>query len=83
MLENDASVRRFFEGESDELPDYYRNKIKSGLGPLWDALPDGALVHDQNAYYKSQAVRQRAANRASHLSALRQSQEPAMAAPAE
>jgi len=50
LLDTDASVRRFFRGESTELPDFYRNRVRRSLGPLWDELPAGALMHDQNAY---------------------------------
>jgi hypothetical protein len=50
MLSTDPAVRRYFEGESEVLPDYYRDRIERSLGPLWDALPLGALVHDQNGY---------------------------------
>jgi hypothetical protein len=52
MLKNDPAVRRFFDGDSTILPDFYRNRIRRQLGPLWDALPDGALMHDPNAYLK-------------------------------
>ncbi|WP_459850990.1 B12-binding domain-containing radical SAM protein [Dongia sp. agr-C8] len=52
MLVNDPSVRGFFAGETSVLPDFYRNRIRRQMGPLWDALPEGALMHDQNAYLK-------------------------------
>jgi hypothetical protein len=55
LLDSDASVRRFFDGESDVLPDFYRQKIQTTMGPLWEALPPGALMHDQNAYLKREA----------------------------
>jgi hypothetical protein len=50
MLDTDASVRRYFEGETDTLPDFYTNRIKSDLGTFWNYLPEGALRHDPNAY---------------------------------
>jgi hypothetical protein len=50
MLDSDPSVRRYFEGESDILPDFYTNRIKRDLGTFWDHLPEGALRHDPNAY---------------------------------
>ena len=53
LLDEDFSVRRFIEGESIELPAFYENRVRKSLGPLWDALPEGALMHDQNAYLKS------------------------------
>ena len=51
-LEGDPSVRSFFDGESNELPEFYRKRVRRNLGSLWDALPEGALMHDQNAYLK-------------------------------
>ena len=53
MLDQDPSVRRFFEGESERLPDFYRDLIRRELGPTYAHLPDGALMHDPNAYLKS------------------------------
>jgi hypothetical protein len=53
LLDTDATMRRFFAGESDVLPDFYRARMRRGLGPLWDALPPGALMHDQNAYLRN------------------------------
>jgi hypothetical protein len=52
MLKNDPTVRRFFDGDTTELPDFYRNRVRNQLGPFWDALPEGALMHDPNAYLK-------------------------------
>jgi hypothetical protein len=54
LLDKDVPIRRFIEGESSELPWFYMNRVRESLGPLWDALPEGALMHDQNAYLKSQ-----------------------------
>ena len=50
LLDTDPAVRRFFHGESARLPDFYVERMRNSLGPLWDALPMGALMHDQNAY---------------------------------
>ncbi|HLX13230.1 MAG TPA: radical SAM protein [Bacteroidota bacterium] len=50
LLESDVAFRRFFEGESRDLPEFYVNQVKNDLGPLWDLLPEGALIHDPNAY---------------------------------
>jgi Radical SAM superfamily len=54
LLAKDIPIRRFIEGESRELPKFYENRVRESLGPLWEALPVGALMHDQNAYLKSQ-----------------------------
>ncbi len=56
LLDDDPDVRRFVEGESTVLPKFYENRIRKNLGPLWGALPEGALMHDQNAYLNSQPV---------------------------
>jgi hypothetical protein len=53
LLAKDVPIRRFIEGESTELPKFYENRVRESLGPLWAALPEGALMHDQNAYLKS------------------------------
>jgi hypothetical protein len=50
LLDTDVSVRRFIAGESRELPDFYAERMQRNLGPLWEALPPGALMHDENAY---------------------------------
>jgi hypothetical protein len=50
LLDTDVPFRRFFEGETAELPAFYENRIRKSLGPLWDQLPTGALMHNQNAY---------------------------------
>jgi hypothetical protein len=54
LLDSDRSVRRFFEGETTAVPAYYANRVRRDLGPLWNALPPGALNHDPNAYLNAQ-----------------------------
>ena len=49
----DASVRRFFDGETKVVPDFYVDRIRRDLGPLWPSLPAGGLAHDPEAYIKS------------------------------
>lgn len=49
-LVGDKKFRAFFEGDTKELPAFYINIIKESLGLWWQWLPQGALVHDQNAY---------------------------------
>jgi hypothetical protein len=50
LLDTDRSVRRFFDGETTEVPSFFTDRIKRDLGPLWEYLPAGALNHDPNAY---------------------------------
>ncbi len=56
MLDTDVTVRRFFEGETTEIPSFYHERMKQDLGPLWELLPQGALEHDPNAYLKKQTA---------------------------
>jgi len=49
-LREDAAFRAFFEGESTVLPAFFLEKIRTDLGPFWEALPAGALEHDAYAY---------------------------------
>ncbi len=49
----DREFRGFFEQETGKLPGFYRDQIRSDLGPMWDALPEGAIHHDPYAYLQS------------------------------
>ncbi len=53
LLESDRNVRGYFERDTTDLPDFYRNLVCADLGPLWEWLPDGALEHDPGAYLRS------------------------------
>jgi hypothetical protein len=53
-LIHDRSFRAYFEGETDELPDFYINIIKRDLGPWYEWLPEGAIRHNPNAYLDKQ-----------------------------
>jgi hypothetical protein len=53
LLDSDRPLRRFFDGESTELPPFYTEQVRRDLGPWWHSLPDGALRHDQNAYLRA------------------------------
>lgn len=55
LLDTDRSLRAFFEGESDTLPEFYVSRVRRELGPLYDYLPAGALMHDPNAYLNAEA----------------------------
>ncbi len=52
LLDSDASVRRFFEGETRRIPSFYTERLKKQLGPFWEHLPAGALEYDPNAYLR-------------------------------
>ena len=56
MLRGNSDLRAYFEGESAVMPDFFRARIKRDLGPLWEALPAGALDHDPYAYLNGQAA---------------------------
>ena len=49
-LINDQTFRQYFEGESQELPEFYTHIVKKDLGLWWQWLPQGAMQHDSNAY---------------------------------
>jgi hypothetical protein len=53
LLDTDVAVRRFFDGETAELPSFFVNRVRRDLGPLWDFLPAGALTHNPLAYLES------------------------------
>jgi hypothetical protein len=53
LLDTDPSVRDFMEGASDRLPGFYAGRIEREMGELHQYLPDGATMHDPNAYLKS------------------------------
>ena len=53
LLDTDKSVRAFMEGETTELPAFYHARIKRDLGPLYQWLPEGSIMHDPLAYLKS------------------------------
>lgn len=53
-LDAEKGFRDYFEGESDELPEFFTDRVRADLGPLWDYLPEGALSHDPLAYLKSE-----------------------------
>jgi hypothetical protein len=58
QLDTDAQFRRYFEQESTELPQFYVALARQELGTLWEWLPEGAMYHDPNAYFKSEMARQ-------------------------
>lgn len=53
QLDADPQFRRYFEGETTEIPKFYMDRARKDLGALWEWLPDGAIHHDPNAYLKS------------------------------
>lgn len=54
LLETDRHLRSYFERETTELPQFYVDRMRNDLGPLWEWLPKGALHHDSHAYLKSE-----------------------------
>ena len=49
-LVEDRGFRDYFEKETTQLPSFYLDIIKQGLGVWWQWLPKGAVEHDANAY---------------------------------
>ncbi len=56
-FDTDREFRAYFEQETTELPQFYVDRIRNDLGPLWEWLPEGALHYDPNAYLKSEQSR--------------------------
>jgi hypothetical protein len=53
-MDTDKELRSFFDGETTKIPQFYVDRIKQELGPLFDELPAGAIEHDPNAWLKTQ-----------------------------
>jgi hypothetical protein len=53
-LQPGGVLRTFFEGEAAALPAFFTDGIRRDLGPFWETLPSGALLHDHLAYLRSQ-----------------------------
>lgn len=52
-LDADPAVRRYLDGESKDLPQFYVDKVRSDLGEtMWNLLPAGALHHDPYAFLR-------------------------------
>jgi hypothetical protein len=52
-LKEDPQFRPFFERETSQIPQFYVDRVRKDMGPMWRWLPEGALEHDPNAYLKS------------------------------
>jgi len=50
QLDEDPAVLSFLEGESAELPSFYRDAVRQKLGVMWPHLPEGRLDYDVHAY---------------------------------
>lgn len=59
LLSTDAPFRAYFEGETNRLPDFFLQRIRRDLGPLWEFLPPGALDHDPHAYLRKETAAHR------------------------
>ena len=53
-LDTDVSFRRYFDQETDELPEFFVDRVRRELGPLYQWLPEGSLSHDPHAYLKAE-----------------------------
>ena len=55
-LIRDRDFRKYFEGQTNELPEFYSRIIKKDLNSWWQWLPKGAMQHDPSAYLKKTAT---------------------------
>jgi hypothetical protein len=71
-LQEDGPLLDFFEGRTTEIPAFFADRMRNDLGPLWEALPKGAAMHDQLAYLKREQAqpKRRASGAASAALAL-------------
>jgi len=53
-LDTDLPFRRYFEQETDQLPEFFVDQVRHELGALYEWLPAGALHHDPHAYLKAE-----------------------------
>jgi hypothetical protein len=53
-LDTDEPTKSFFAQTTNDVPVFYAEQVKKDLGPLWHWLPEGALLHDHNAYLKAE-----------------------------
>ena len=66
-LKEDISFRAYFEGETSELPQFYKKIIERDLGSWMKWMPNGALEHDQNAYLHKNSGESRIAVKAGKM----------------
>ena len=55
FMDTDRAVRDYLEQETEVLPGFYVDTLTRSLGPFAEFLPEGAIGHDQNAYFKKTA----------------------------
>lgn len=56
LLGSNPDVQRFHHGDTTKLPSPYGDRIRTDLGALLEALPEGGLLHDHSAYLRSEAT---------------------------
>lgn len=52
MMDSDPTLLPYLNQESSELPEFYTRTISKSLGEFGQHLPQGGMLHDQNAYLK-------------------------------
>ncbi len=53
LFDTDEQIQRYHRSETTDVPEFYQGRIRRILGPFFEHLPSGALLHDQNAYLRS------------------------------
>jgi len=66
-FDTDREIDDYFARRTTELPAFYVDHIRRDLGPFWEWLPKGALIHDPHAYLKSEEGRAKVASRPAPL----------------
>jgi len=57
LLEEDRQFRAYFEQETTELPQFFIDRVRTELGPMWEWLPEGAMYHDPYAFLKEEQAK--------------------------
>jgi hypothetical protein len=55
-LDTDPTMLAFLQGESDQVPSFYTDRLIAELGSLAQHIPAGGMEHDPLAYLKSTAA---------------------------
>src|SRR2546427_12017655 len=51
-LDADPQIRRYFDQETTEIPEFYVKQVRRDLGPLWQWLPAGGPSPDPPPHLK-------------------------------
>src|SRR3989475_12552080 len=53
-LDADPQIRRYFDQETTEIPEFYVKQVRRDLGPLWQWLPAGGRAPRHPPHFKTE-----------------------------